>query len=107
MTRDGQAHPKLELAQIIEALRAELENAMMTGAGRDIQFPVKGVEIELQVGVTKSADARTGVKFWVFELGAGGEYAHESLQKLTVTLDTPVDHDGKPIRVAQPTSRKP
>ncbi len=98
---------KLGLAETIEALRADLEEAVAKAAGRDIQFPVKGIEIEFQVGVTKSAEAKTGVKFWVFELGGGGEYAKESLQKLTVSLDTPVDREGRPIKVAQSTSRKP
>jgi Trypsin-co-occurring domain 2 len=97
----------LGLKETLEALRADLEEAMADAAGRNIQFPVKGVEIEFQVGVTKSAEAKTGVKFWVFELGVGGEYAKESVHKLTVSLDAPVDHEGKPIKVTRSTSRKP
>jgi hypothetical protein len=91
----------------MDALRTDLAEAIAKAADNDIQFPVSGVEIEFHVGVTKSAEARTGFKFWVFELGAGGEYAKESVQKLTLRLDAPLDKAGRPIKVARSGARKP
>jgi hypothetical protein len=98
---------EIGLAETVEALRAELREAVRAGDDADIQFPVTGVQVEFQVGVKKSADGRAGLKFWLVELGAGGGYAHESVQKVTVTFGPPVDRDGTPIRVARQAQQKP
>jgi len=35
----------------------------------------------------------------VVELGAGGSYAREEIQTVTVTLGTPVDQNGEPVKI--------
>lgn len=92
---------RLGLAETIAALRDELESAVRSAVGQEIQFPVGGVEIELHVGVTKSAKAKGGFQFWVLELGASAEYATESIQKVTLQLEAPVDDTGTTIKVAR------
>ncbi len=42
----------------IQALRAELSEAMLKAEGDPIQFPVGEVNLEFQVGVTKDAKAK-------------------------------------------------
>src|ERR1700731_4352545 len=59
---------ELELAETVRALRAEIMRAASAAEGADFQFPVKEVQIEFHVGVTKSAEGTAGVKFWVVEL---------------------------------------
>jgi NTP-dependent ternary system trypsin peptidase co-occuring protein len=66
----GGAVEQLELAETVEALRAELARAAAAGAGAGFQFPVAGVQLEFHVGVTKTGEGKAGVKFWVVELGA-------------------------------------
>jgi hypothetical protein len=98
---------RIGLAETLAALRAELAAAVAAGADKDIQFPVGAVQLEFHVGVTKSADARGGLRFWVLELGGGGNRATETVQKLTVTLEPPVDAAGEQIRVHRGLDEKP
>jgi hypothetical protein len=65
------------------------------------------VQLEFHVGVKRSADAKGGVKFWVLELGGGGGYARETVQKVIVTLGAPVDRAGEPVRVADSSASRP
>lgn len=98
---------EIGLSEAVDALRAELAAAVERGRGSDIQFPVTGVSLEFHVGVKKAADGKGGVKFWVLELGGGASYAHESIQKVTVTLGTPVDASGTPIKVTDVLGHRP
>ena len=87
------------LKETIAALRAELSDAMTAGANEPIQFPVGSVQLEFHVGVTKDATAKAGVKFWVVELGAEGSYTQESIQKVVVNLEPPIDREGQQVRI--------
>jgi Trypsin-co-occurring domain 2 len=98
---------EIDLAETVEALRAELRSAVHAGDDAAIQFPVAGVQMEFHVGVKKTTDGKAGLKFWVIELGVGGGYAHESVQKVIVNFGPPVDRDGTPIKVARQTQQKP
>jgi len=98
---------QLELAETVEALRAELARAVAAGAGAGFQFPVAGVQLEFHVGCTKGRDGRGGVRFYVVELGASGSYAQEEIQTVTVTLGAPVDQNGDPVKIYRGSSQKP
>jgi NTP-dependent ternary system trypsin peptidase co-occuring protein len=98
---------QIGLRETIEALRDELSAAMESGREAEIQFPVGEVQLEVNVGVTRTAEAKGGVRFWVIELGGGGSHATEALQKITVTLEPPVDRTGAPVKVARSLDRKP
>ncbi len=98
---------KIGLAETIDALHAELAAAVKRGQGQEIQFPIGSVELEFQVGVTWDAEAKGGVKFWVLELGASGGYANESVQKVTLNLEAPVDAEGQPVKVTRHLQQKP
>jgi hypothetical protein len=95
------------LLETIEALRAELSAARVSGKNQDIHFPVGSVQLEFHVGVTKDIDAKAGVKFWVIELGAEGKYSHESIQKVVITLGPPVNNQGRPVQVGREYDEKP
>ena len=98
---------QLELAETVEALRAELARAAAAGAGAGFQFPVAGVQLEFHVGVTKTGEGKAGVKFWVVELGGAGSYAREEIQTVTVTLGAPVDQYGEPVKIYRSSPRSP
>ncbi len=95
------------LAETIEALRTELAEAVAKAKGQDIQFPVGEVRLEFQVGVTKDAKATAGVKFWVVQLGGEAGYAAASIQKVSLTLEPPVDSSGQRVRVARDIDFEP
>jgi hypothetical protein len=63
----------IPLADMIQALRRELNAARSGAIGEDLKFEVEKVDIELQVAVTRDANVKTGVKFWV--VNAEGELA--------------------------------
>jgi Trypsin-co-occurring domain 2 len=98
---------QLELAETVEALRAELAQAAAAGEGAGFQFPVAGVQLEFHVGVTKTGEGRAGVKFWVVELGGSTGYTREQIQTVTVTLGAPVDQNGDPIKIYRGSAQKP
>jgi hypothetical protein len=98
---------QIGLTETIEALRTELSAAMAAGTDQAIQFPVGSVQLEFHVGVTKDVNAKAGVKFWVVELGTEGSYTNESIQKVVVTLEPPIDREGHPVRVRRGYDEKP
>ena len=98
---------QLELAETVEALRAELERAAAAGAGAGFQFPVTEVKMEFHVGVAKTAGGKAGVRFYVVELGGSGSYAREEIQTVTVTLGGPVDQNGDPVRIYRGSAQMP
>ena len=68
---------------------------------------IKGPEdlVGLKVGVTRSADGRAGFKvpFIEVELGGSTGYNRDTVQTVTVVLGSPVDREGRPIKVAKTT----
>ncbi|WP_412543207.1 trypco2 family protein [Longispora sp. K20-0274] len=97
----------LGLARAIQQLRADLAQAVKDGADSDIHFPVGAITVEFQVGLTKKGGGELGFDIWVLELAASGEYAKESVQTVTVTLEPPVDRHGNRILVSRTTADKP
>jgi hypothetical protein len=78
------------LAETIAAVRRELNVAQAAGVGEPVQFRVGPVELGFEIAVTRTGGGQAGVQVWVLTLGAKGELAHASTQRITVTLQ-PVD----------------
>jgi Trypsin-co-occurring domain 2 len=97
----------IDLAEAIDALHAELSEAVARASGMDIQFPVGSVQLEFQLGVTRTAEGTGNIKFWVLELGGSGAYASESIQKVVINLEPPVGRDGEPVKVRRRIREKP
>lgn len=84
----------IELAEVIQELRSELQRTMKAGEGEGLRFEVQDLELELQVGVTKSitggGEGSAKVTFLVFEIGASGKaegsWSTERTQKLKLKL---------------------
>src|SRR5690349_14086010 len=71
------------LADAIDALRAELNEAMARGEGAGVRFHVKPVELTVQAVVTKGGDGRIG---WGV-LGIGGKLEKATTQILKLQLE--------------------
>jgi hypothetical protein len=99
--------PELSLAETIASLRAELAEAVRTGADSGIHFTVGQVQLEIHVGVTQKLGGKAGARFWVVQLDGEGSYAKEQIQKITVTLEAPVDQAGRPVKVTRDLPEKP
>jgi hypothetical protein len=70
----------VNVAAAIEALRAELSEAMVAGARRPMRFGLEPIELTLQVAVTNEGGGKIGWKI----LEVGGK--HESVTTQTLTL---------------------
>lgn len=90
------------LAEAIELLHDQLEEARKAGAERDVQFPIESMTIKLKVAATKSRDGKAGFSVPIVNLELGGEigWQRESLQTVTVVFGSPVDRDGNPLKVS-------
>ena len=98
---------EIDLVDAVTALRRELIHAMASAEDEAVQFPVDQVMLQFQVGLTKTGEGRAGIRFWVFELGSSVQYARETVQTVTVVLGTPVDADGRPIKILSESAMKP
>jgi Trypsin-co-occurring domain 2 len=97
---------QIGLQEAIEAVRTELIGAMHSGEKQEIQFRVGSVQLEFEVVVTKEAEGKAGVRFWVVEAGAGGKLSSAATHTVRVALE-PVTRDGKQVAVGSTESGKP
>jgi hypothetical protein len=85
---------KLELAEVIQALRKELYTAKQTSNGETIRFNVNSVDVEFETAVEYVLDGEAGgkIKFFVFDADAKGsaEYKNATTHKIKLSLQ-PVD----------------
>jgi hypothetical protein len=98
---------ELGLAETIAALRGELVEAIEAADDADFGFDVGQIQLEFHVGVTRQGGGSGKVKFWVVELGGDGSYRREEIQRVTVTLEAPLDRDGRPVKVTRGLRDKP
>ncbi len=106
--RDAGPADGLGLAEAIGVLRDELLRARAAGAKSDIQLPVESMTVELAVTATRSVDGKAGFTVPVvnLQLGGGGGRERGSEQKVTVVFGGPVDRQGRPVKVAQPSRER-
>lgn len=78
---------KIGLGVVIDQLRKELAEQVLTSKNEELQFAVKSIDMEFQVGVTWEAGGSGKLSFHVLELGAEGKYARESVQTIKLTVE--------------------
>jgi Trypsin-co-occurring domain 2 len=95
------------LSEAINELRAELVAAMAAGAGKPIQFPIAKMTVELQIVATKGVDGKAGFRVPIVEveLGGGANWQRENTQTVTIEFGSPVDREGRPVKVASATNQ--
>jgi hypothetical protein len=87
-----------DLAEAVEAVRAELLRAKELGAGSPMEFEVGPVEMQFTVALTREGKANAGVKVWVIEAGTSGTLTGQRTHQVKITLH-PKRPDGRPERI--------
>lgn len=82
------------LAEAIGQVRSELEKAIKEGAGSDVAFKAGPVELEFEVGFTRTGGVQGGFQLSVLSLGAKRERSSTATHAVKVSL-TPVDREGR------------
>ncbi|XVQ15890.1 trypco2 family protein [Spirillospora sp. CA-255316] len=98
---------ELGLAATIAALRDELAEAMTDASDSDLRFEVGQVQLELNILVARATTGTAKAKFWVVEVGGDAGYRQEEVQRISVTLEAPVDRTGRPVQVTRDSHVKP
>lgn len=96
------------LSEALEMLRTELAAAQVEAAGKDVQFPIETLTVELKVGVTRSKEGNAGftVPFIGAELGGSAGRDQETVQTVTLVLGAPVDREGRLVKVSSSTDEQ-
>jgi len=98
----NESDERIELAEYVSALRAELSKAQSQASADSLKLGVEGITLELNVAytLTKTGEASAGVKakFWVLELGEAGakgslSSSHTRTQRLLLTLKPRVEQE--------------
>jgi Trypsin-co-occurring domain 2 len=97
---------QIELVDAMRALRAEIERAMTEAEEQQLKFEAMDLKMEFRVGVTHSAEASGGLKFWVLELGGKGAISSETVQTVTLSLK-PILADGRPVQITRQAAESP
>jgi hypothetical protein len=85
---------------MISELRRELNHAVEAGRDEPLRFELGPVEVEVTVGLDSKGRAGAKVRFWVVELGADGEVARSSLQRIKLTLQPRLAGSKAPLEVS-------
>ncbi len=98
----GMSESLIPLADMIAALRDELDRAVEVGRARGPRFQVGPIELELTLVVGREATPEGKISFKVFGSGAevsvGGKISDERTHRIKLTL-TPVDQAGEPTKI--------
>ena len=86
----------LDLADVIEGLRTEIDEALQRADGQNTRFELKDVELEFQTVISKQGEAagKGKIKFWLFDVDAElkGSLASVKTHKINLRL-TPFSAD--------------
>jgi len=90
---------QIPLTDAIQQLRDELRGAILEGKDQDIVFTPNGIEIELGVSFSAEAKAGGGFKLFAFlDLSAEAKATRGSQHKIKLSLSV-ADKNGQPIKV--------
>jgi hypothetical protein len=96
--------PGIPLADLVDAIRGELETAALNARDQQLQFEVQDVQLEVEITTTGTREGGGGLKIYVLTLGAKGSRSNASSQKVTLNLGT-VNRDGSKFRVSDVLSK--
>jgi hypothetical protein len=100
--------PRVPLADLVDAVRAQLLAAAARGREQDLQFEVQGVRLDVEVAVEGSREGEGGLKVWVLSVGGKRSRTDTATHKVTLDLAV-VNQAGTKFKVSdlaeQPTRR--
>lgn len=97
--RGSLVEKKIELAEMINTLRSELERAQKNSSGSGIVFETEKVDLELQVEVETANTAGGGVKFWVASLQGDLKQSRATSHTFKITLKPILSATKQPLEV--------
>jgi hypothetical protein len=103
---DNRFTGSIPLADMIDALRAELYKAVSRSVTESIRFGIEKLDMELSVQVDRSAEGKAGIRFWVVSADAGAKLSSTDIHKIRITL-LPVDEGGRAITISSATISEP
>lgn len=77
----------LSLADMLRALRAELQQSQQAAQPEDLKFLLQDLEVEVQFTTSTKNAGGAGVKFWVVNADAKTEIASQTVHKVKLRLD--------------------
>ena len=78
------------LAEAVEQVRVELEDAIKRGEGSSVAFETGPVEMEFNVAFTAAGGGAASFRVWVVNVAARGDVSRTSSNRLKIVLQ-PVD----------------
>jgi Trypsin-co-occurring domain 2 len=87
----------VSIAEAVEHLRAELAETSRRAAGDRVRFELGPVKLSLDVTVSRSKDARGGVRFWVVNAEAGADLARTQTHRVELELRPVIDGAANPL----------
>ena len=91
---------KIELAEMLAELRAQLSAARGEGEGQDLKLEVSEVELEVEVETTREAQGKGGVKFWVYDAEASAKGTQGRTHRLKLRLKPTGPQGEGPVRIS-------
>lgn len=99
--------PDIDLAEMVESLRRELQASLERGKNHTVAFDVEKVELELKVAVSRKAGAEGGVAFWVVKAGASIQAGRDTTHTFKLTLVPVLSASGERLKVSSTTNEGP
>jgi hypothetical protein len=93
-THDDQDPVGIGLAEAIDQVRTELEQAIKDGEQSSVAFRAGTVELEFEVAFARTGGVQGGLQLSVLSFGAKGERSSTATHRVKVAL-TPVDRQGQ------------
>jgi hypothetical protein len=95
------------LGDMLISLRADLEAAKESGAGKSVKFEIEHVDLDLQLVASASGKAGAGVKLSVVGFEFGGDVSSVKTQRLQMRLKLAPGPDGDGDQISQDRSERP
>lgn len=95
---------RIALADLVDAVRAELETASVNARNQQLQFEIQDIQLEVEVTTTGTREVEGGVKVWVMTMGAKGSKTNVGTHKVSLNL-SPVTAEGTRFRVSDMFAR--
>jgi len=95
----AQPEPGIPLADLVNAVRRELETAAIAARDQQLQFEVQDLQLEVDVATTGTREAEGGLKIWVLTIGAKGSRENAATHRVTLNLGA-VSAEGTKFRVS-------
>lgn len=74
------------LAEAIERVRTELEDARLRGEGQRLRFRLSEVTLQFAVEMSRDVGGDAGIKLWVVSVGAKGGVSSARSNTVTVSM---------------------